>query len=90
MQRRNEPGVDDLFGRASAALRVGNLAEAEHLYKSVLRAQPHHLGALNLLGILLIQVGRDDDAERSIRTCLGTTFAGRVAGSLLKAVGCRN
>ena len=62
---------DELFRRASVALRVGNLAEAEHLYRSVLRAQPHHLGALNLLGILLIQLGRDDEAERSIRTALG-------------------
>jgi predicted O-linked N-acetylglucosamine transferase (SPINDLY family) len=62
--------VEDLFRRASAALRTGNLVEAERLYKKVLRAQPNHLGALNLLGILLTQLGRDEEAEHAIRAAL--------------------
>ena len=49
---------------------MGNLAEAEQLYKKVLRAQPGHLGALNLLGILLTQAGRNDEAERTIHAAL--------------------
>src|SRR5262249_7865565 len=76
LQRRSEAsGIDHLFRRATAAFRTGNLAEAEQLYKKVLRAQPNHLGALNLLGILLTQVGRDDEAERAIRTALGINAA---------------
>jgi protein O-GlcNAc transferase len=63
--------VEDLFRRASASFQSGDLIEAERLYKKVLRAQPNHLGALNLLGVLLTQMDKHEEAERSIRTALG-------------------
>jgi predicted O-linked N-acetylglucosamine transferase (SPINDLY family) len=62
--------TEEQFRRASAAFQTGNLADAERLYKKVLRAQPNHLGALNLLAILLMRLGRDEEAERTIRAAL--------------------
>jgi protein O-GlcNAc transferase len=67
LQRTSELAkTEDLFRRASVSLQTGNLPEAERLYKKVLRAQPQHLGALNLLGVVLTQLGRDEEAERAI------------------------
>jgi protein O-GlcNAc transferase len=71
LQRSGElTKVEDLFRRGSASYQAGNLAEAERLYRKVLRAQPKHLGALNLLGILLTQIGKHEEAERAIRIAL--------------------
>src|SRR5215475_14278312 len=71
LQRSNDSTrLDDLFRRASASFQVGNLQEAERLYKKVLRGKPQHLGALNLLSIVLTQLGRDEEAERTIRAAL--------------------
>jgi predicted O-linked N-acetylglucosamine transferase (SPINDLY family) len=62
--------VEALFRQASACLRAGQFAEAERHYKELLCLQPNHLGALNLLGILLIQTGRYDEAERALRAAI--------------------
>jgi protein O-GlcNAc transferase len=68
--QRSSTKVDELFQRACAYLNKRNLAEAERLYKQILRVQPKHLGALNLLGILLAQLDRNEEAERYIRAAL--------------------
>jgi protein O-GlcNAc transferase len=70
LQRVEHSKVDDLFRRASASFQMGQLDEAERLYKKVLRAQPSHLGALNLLGIILTHLGKDAEAERMIAAAL--------------------
>jgi protein O-GlcNAc transferase len=62
--------VDDLFRRACASFNTGNLEDAERLYKKILRAQPKHPGALNLLGVLLTRTDRNEEAERYIRSAL--------------------
>jgi protein O-GlcNAc transferase len=62
--------VEDQFRRATAAFQTGNVAEAERLYRKVLRAQPKHLGALNILGVLLTRTGQNEEAERFIRAAL--------------------
>ena len=89
MQRPRElTKVEDLFRRASASFQSGNLIEAERLYKKVLRAQPNHLGALNLLGVLLTQMDKHEEAERSIRTALGINAQSKrrnLTGLVLKA-----
>jgi protein O-GlcNAc transferase len=64
------PKIDDLYRRACVSFNAGNLAEAERLYKKILRAQPKHLGALNLLGILFSRLDRNEEAERYIRDAL--------------------
>ena len=49
------PSIDEFFGRAMASFRTGNLGDAEKHFKDVLRQDPRHLAALNLLGIVLTQ-----------------------------------
>ena len=40
------------FQRAMAALQARNITDAERLFKDVLRTQPKHVAALNLLGVI--------------------------------------
>ncbi len=58
---------EDAFGRALAALRAGQADEAERSFKNLLSAQPRHVAGLNLLGILLIQLGRFAEAEQYLK-----------------------
>ncbi len=50
-----------------AALQAGNLKDAEQLLKALLRAQPRHVAALNVLGVLLTQQRQFDEAETYLR-----------------------
>jgi protein O-GlcNAc transferase len=54
---------NEVLQRASAALQRGDLQEAELLFKTILQTQPRHVAALNLLGIVLTQLGRFAEAE---------------------------
>jgi protein O-GlcNAc transferase len=68
------PGATDLeqsYGQALAALRQGALGIAEQKFKSVLAAQPGHVGALNLLGIVLLRLGKAAEAESCLRQAIG-------------------
>jgi predicted O-linked N-acetylglucosamine transferase (SPINDLY family) len=47
--------------------RRGALAEAESLYRQVLAKDAEHATASHLLGAVLLQQGRDDEAVRAIR-----------------------
>jgi protein O-GlcNAc transferase len=61
---------NEKFQRASAALQAGRFKDAERLFKTVLRTQPAHVAALNLLGIALIQLGQFAEAETYLRRAL--------------------
>ena len=58
---------DPTFQRAMAALQAGNLKDGEQLLKALLRAQPRHVAALNVLGIVLTQQRQFDEAETYLR-----------------------
>ena len=58
------------FQRAMACLRAGHAKDAEHSFELVLREQPRHLAALNLLAVLLTQLGRFAEAETYLRRAL--------------------
>jgi protein O-GlcNAc transferase len=58
------------FQGALTALRAGNLQEAELRFQAVLQAQPNHIAALNLLGIVLTKRSRFADAEKYLRLAL--------------------
>lgn len=45
----------EIFGQAFALHQQGKLAEAKALYGSVLRCEPQHFDALNLLGVIALQ-----------------------------------
>ncbi len=65
-----KPASGELFQRALAALQAGNSADAERHFKAVLKAQPRHVPALNLLGIILIQTGKFAEAESFLQRAL--------------------
>jgi protein O-GlcNAc transferase len=58
------------FQQALAAFQSGKLDDAVPLFKSVVDAEPRHIGALNLLGAALTQLGRLAEAERFLRLAL--------------------
>ena len=62
------------LSNALAQHRQGNLAEAERLYRQVLREQPGHVDALHNLGILALQVGQPQAAEALISQALASNF----------------
>lgn len=61
---------DIVFQQGMAALQAGNPKEAERSFRKVLRHQPRHFAALNLLAIALMQTGRFADAEPFLKTAL--------------------
>ena len=58
------------FQRALAALQAGHAQDAERGFKAVLRTDPTHIAALNLLGIALNQLGNFAEAEKYLRLAL--------------------
>jgi protein O-GlcNAc transferase len=66
----SSPAHNVTFEHALAAFETGSLARAELLFKDVLRVQPRHIGALNLLGIVLTRLGQFAEAESYLRRAL--------------------
>jgi tetratricopeptide (TPR) repeat protein len=62
--------ADELFQNGLAMLQAGHLAEAEVAFGKVLRRERTHLGALNLLGIVLTRLGRFAEAETNLAAAL--------------------
>jgi protein O-GlcNAc transferase len=63
-------GENEAFQRALSAFQTGDAQNAERLFKNVLRSQPKHVAARNLLGIVLMRVGRFGEAELHLRKAL--------------------
>ena len=61
-ERRREAAGARVLAAALAHHRAGRRAEAEALYRRVLRQRPRHADALHLLGVLHAQAGRLDEA----------------------------
>jgi protein O-GlcNAc transferase len=70
LQSMDPSAIDALFRQACGSLQAGQWAQAETLYRELLALQPNHLGALNLLGILLTQTGRFEEAAGAMRAAL--------------------
>ena len=49
---------DEIFRQSFALLQAGKVADAERSFKALLYEHPTHAGALNLLAILTMQMGR--------------------------------
>ncbi|PWC58289.1 hypothetical protein TSH7_09175 [Azospirillum sp. TSH7] len=72
-----EPEFDALLNRAADLHRAGRLAEAEAAYRAAIAADPGreapgHADALHLLGLLMHQTGRNDEALALIGAALRT------------------
>ena len=82
--------VNETFGHALAAFQAGKVHDAERLFKKFLRVHPRHVAGLNLLSILLTQLGKFKEAEHYVRLALkenattDTTFYNY--GIILKAL----
>jgi predicted O-linked N-acetylglucosamine transferase (SPINDLY family) len=61
---------DNIFKRAMALLNGGKTDEAERAFRGLLKEQPRHVGALNLLSIVLVQQGEFAKAEPFIKRAL--------------------
>ena len=64
------PLVDNNFEQAIASVQAGRLNDAEQLFKKVLRVQPKHIGALNILSVVLTRLEKYDEAEKYIQSAL--------------------
>jgi tetratricopeptide (TPR) repeat protein/2-polyprenyl-3-methyl-5-hydroxy-6-metoxy-1,4-benzoquinol methylase len=82
--------VEQTFARAVTAVRDGKLAEAERQFKRVLRDQPKHVAALNLLAVVLTQLKRYPEAERYIKSAIAINASSDVTfynyGLILRAM----
>lgn len=63
-----------LLQRAAAALRIGNVAQAEWLCRAILVAQPDCPEALHLLGVIAHRQGRHKEALEHIERAVETGF----------------
>ncbi|MFZ0845105.1 MAG: tetratricopeptide repeat protein [Pseudolabrys sp.] len=62
--------ANDIFQHAMAALRAGRMVDAESAFKSLLKLEPKHVAALNLLSVVLTQRGKFEEAEHYVRRAL--------------------
>lgn len=62
--------LPEALGRATAAHRAGNLAEAAQLYRTILERNGNHPEALHSLGVIEYQRGRPESAVRLIDAAL--------------------
>src|SRR6478752_387590 len=79
-----------LFEQALAAHQAGRLAQAEQLYRQVLRADATHFAALHRLGFLKAQQGHYDEAVTLLNRALkqnpgDVTARGHYAHALMAA-----
>lgn len=67
---------------AAAALSAGDLARAENLLQTILRATPLDVHAMNLLAIVRVEQKRESDAETLFKQAIAIkpAFAGAQAG----------
>jgi predicted TPR repeat methyltransferase len=60
----------DILGKAVASAKAGQFSDAERLFKAFLVRRPTHAQALYNFGIMLAQVGRNEEAESHIRQAI--------------------
>ena len=70
---------ETLFQKAVSALNQRNVDEAERWFKKVLQSEPNHVGALNLLTVLLMSTGRFAEAEPVIAKAISLSPESDVA-----------
>ena len=83
--------LDRIFREALAHHQGGRLADAERLYRSILKAEPKHFDSLHLLGVVQAQSGRPGEALRHMDAAVkinpGVAPVLNNRGNILKDVG---
>jgi len=69
-QELGEAALQARFEQAARLHRQGRLAEAEPIYREVLRQQPDHFDALHLLGVIAIDTRRAEDGAGLIKKAI--------------------
>jgi Flp pilus assembly protein TadD len=64
---RNGLSPDLMVSMSAANVRLGRLNTAESLLREVLEEAPEHIGALNNLGVVLLEQGEYGEARRTFR-----------------------
>lgn len=62
--------LSQTFDTALQFHRAGNLQQAESLYLQILQIEPHHVGALHMLGVVYHQTGNNELAIKYIQEAL--------------------
>lgn len=79
-----------MFQDAVGFFREGKLQDAERLFKAILEREPKHVGALNLLTIVLMSMRRNEEAEKFARAAIDVTQGSDVTfynyGLILRAL----
>lgn len=65
-----DPSIQEYLQTAIEYHQVGNLPQAEAIYRQILHAAPDHPGALHFLGLIARQVGRNEVAIELIGKAL--------------------
>jgi tetratricopeptide (TPR) repeat protein len=68
--------IAELFDQALRLYQTGNLAQAEALFRQVIQADPRHVDAHQLLGILAHQAGRHEAGIALLRQAISLNPAG--------------
>ena len=66
MPTATSASIHEVFGDALRHHQGGRFMEAERLYAQILQADPRHVDALHLVGVLAHQTGRREEAVRAI------------------------
>jgi Flp pilus assembly protein TadD len=61
-QVQNAAALQGKFNQGVALQQQGKLADAERIYREVLRERPDHFGALHLLGVISLQTRHTEQA----------------------------
>jgi protein O-GlcNAc transferase len=82
--------AEKAFREAYGAFNIQKYDDAERLFKKFLKSQPGHVGALNLLTIVLMRMGRFAEAEgfiaRAVKLNQGSDVSFYNYGIILKAL----
>jgi protein O-GlcNAc transferase len=82
------PELDELLNQGLAHHQAGRLPEAERLYGEVLQANPQHVEALHLLGLVHYKKGKHEAALDNLRKALAIRSDSDVIWANLGAVYC--
>jgi predicted O-linked N-acetylglucosamine transferase (SPINDLY family) len=66
-----DPRIARMISQGAALHRAGRLADAERIYRDVLRIQPDHVAALNLMAAICIERGQREEVVSLLDRSLG-------------------
>src|ERR1700675_3140455 len=82
--------IEKMFQDAIGSLNAGRLSDAEQILNTIVKNEPTHIGALNVLAIMLMQMQRNEEAEKFAKAAIDINQSSDVTfynyGLILKAL----